>query len=45
MILIILGFNNERGVRMKYKIIVAHPERQHSFKLASALKQNDCRCV
>ena len=42
MILIILGFNNERGVRMKYKIIVAHPERQHSFKLASALKQNDC---
>lgn len=26
---------------MKYKILVAHPERQHSFKLASALKKSD----
>ncbi len=25
---------------MSYRIIVAHPERQHSFKLASALKRN-----
>lgn len=25
----------------KLKIIVAHPERQHSFQLASALKKND----
>lgn len=25
---------------MEYKVIVAHPERQHSFRLASALKKN-----
>ena len=26
---------------MAYKVIVAHPGRQHSFRLASALKKND----
>ncbi len=29
---------------MGYKVIVAHPERQHSFKLASALKKNGLLC-
>ena len=29
---------------MDYKIIVAHPERQHSFKLASALKKKGMLC-
>lgn len=28
----------------KYKIIVAHPERQHSFRVASALKKNGMLC-
>lgn len=27
-----------------YKIIVAHPERQHSFRVASALKKNGMLC-
>lgn len=29
---------------MDYKIIVAHPERQHSFRVASALKKNGALC-
>lgn len=29
---------------MEYKVIVAHPERQHSFKLASALKKEGMLC-
>lgn len=29
---------------MEYKVIVAHPERQHSFKLASALKKSGMLC-